>query len=82
MRMLKKQGQQRFAYFDVVYADGTRTSRRRILETEGDAQDENWAKTHIMEQDRKIAEMSGHDRGRIMSLTRSPNTTDKARGQK
>lgn len=62
-----------FILFDVVYEDGTRSSRRRIAaadlsQFEADA----GAKTMIMAQDRKIAEMSGNDRGPIRSITRSP----------
>jgi hypothetical protein len=62
-----------FVLFDVVYEDGTRSSRRRIAaadlsQFEPDAD----ARTMIMTQDRKIAEMSGNDRGPIRSITRSP----------
>jgi len=62
-----------FVLFDVVYEDGTRSSRRRIAAAdlsrfEPDAD----ARTMIMTQDRKIAEMSGNDRGPIRSITRSP----------
>lgn len=62
-----------FILFDVVYEDGTRSSRRRVAaadlsQFDGDAD----AKTLIMTQDRKIAEMSGNDRGPIRSIARSP----------
>lgn len=62
-----------FILFDVVYEDGTRSSRRRVAaadlsQFEPDAD----ALTMIMTQDRKIAEMSGNDRGPIRSITRSP----------
>lgn len=62
-----------FILFDVVYEDGTRSSRRRIAaadlsQFEADAD----AKTMILTQDRKIAEKSGNDRGPIRSITRSP----------
>jgi hypothetical protein len=61
-----------FVLFDVVYEDGTRSSRRRIAAADlsqfaADAD----AKTMIMAQDRKIAEKSGRDRGPIRSITRS-----------
>jgi hypothetical protein len=61
-----------FVLFDVVYEDGTRSSRRRIAaadlsQFDGDAD----ARTVIMTQDRKIAAMSGHDRGPIRSITRT-----------
>ena len=63
-----------FVMFDVVYEDGTRSSRRRrvsaadLAEFDGDEH----ARTVIMDQDRKIAEMSGNDRGPIKMITRSP----------
>jgi hypothetical protein len=62
-----------FVMFDVVYEDGTRSSRRRVsaadlAEFDGD----DHARTVIMDQDRKIAEMSGNDRGPIKMITRSP----------
>jgi hypothetical protein len=62
-----------FVLFDVLYEDGTRSSRRRVPSgeasgLEGDA----WARTLIMDQDRKIAQMSGNERGPIASITRSP----------
>lgn len=60
-----------FVMFDVVYEDGTRSSRRKVAAAEvaefGDAH----AKTVIMDQDRKIAEVSGHSRGAIQSISRS-----------
>ncbi|MGQ0486500.1 MAG: hypothetical protein ACT4SY_14255 [Hyphomicrobiales bacterium] len=62
-----------FVLFDVVYEDGTRSSRRRIAAADLSALDRDTdAKTMITAQDRKIAEMSGHDRGPIRSITRSP----------
>jgi hypothetical protein len=61
-----------FVMFDVTYEDGSKSSRRKInvagLEkSEFDA----FAKTEIMTQDRKIAEMSGKMRGNIRALERS-----------
>lgn len=61
-----------FVMFDVVYQDGTRSSRRRVRafevsDDEGDAR----ARTIIMDQDRKIAEMSGNERPPIASISRS-----------
>ena len=61
-----------FVFFDVVYEDGTRSSRRRV--STGDLPSDNGdthAMTLIMAQDRKIAEVSGHDRGSIREITRS-----------
>jgi hypothetical protein len=61
-----------FVFFDVLYADGTRSSRRKV-NAAGMQRDEeeDFARTEIMNQDRKIAEMSGKDRGAIKELTRS-----------
>lgn len=61
-----------FVLFDVVYEDGTRSSRRRIATSDLSQFDlDADAKTMIMAQDRNIAEKSGHDRGPIRSITRS-----------
>lgn len=62
-----------FVLFDVVYEDGTRSSRRKVPASavngyEGDAP----AKTMIMTQDRKIAELSGKPRAPIKVIARSP----------
>jgi hypothetical protein len=59
-----------FVLFDVVYEDGNRSSRRKVASVDLDGNDEN-AKTVIMDQDRKIAEMSGNSRGAIKTITRS-----------
>jgi hypothetical protein len=61
-----------FVFFDVVYADGTRSSRRKV-NAAGLARDEEeaFAMTEIMTQDRKIAEVSGKNRGAIKELLRS-----------
>lgn len=69
----KPPGQAGFVLFDVIYEDGTKSSRRRVPASavstyEGDAP----AKTLIMAQDRKIAEVSGLDRGPIRTIMRSP----------
>jgi hypothetical protein len=59
--------------YDVVYEDGSKSSRRRVpvaeLDPYNDAEAE--AITLIMAQDRKIAEMSGRERGAIRVITRS-----------
>lgn len=63
-----------FILFDVIYEDGSRSSRRRVPVAEMDpyARDaEADAITLIMAQDRKIAEMSGRERGAIRAITRS-----------
>jgi hypothetical protein len=59
-----------FVMFDVVYQDGAKSSRRKVASVDIADGDEG-ARTIIMDQDRKIAEMSGNDRGPIASLTRS-----------
>jgi hypothetical protein len=61
-----------FVQFDVTYEDGSKSSRRKINvvgldKSEFDAH----ARTEIMTQDRKIAEMSGKPRGNIKLLERS-----------
>ncbi len=61
-----------FVMFDVVYEDGTRSSRRKVAAAElAGHDDDTHARTVIMDQDRKIAEMSGNSRGTIRSITRS-----------
>ena len=59
--------------FDVIYEDGTKSSRRRVNANEIDAyaEVEVSAKTVIMAQDQKIAQMSGNPRGPIKSITKS-----------
>jgi hypothetical protein len=59
--------------FDVVYEDGSKSSRRRVAAAELDPheQDDASAKTILMAQDQKIAQMSGNPRGPIKSITRS-----------
>jgi hypothetical protein len=61
-----------FVMFDVTYEDGTKSSRRKINAV-GLQKDEieDFARTEIMNQDRKIAEMSGKSRGNIKELERS-----------
>jgi hypothetical protein len=60
-----------FVMFDVVYEDGTRSSRRKVAAATIAEFGDDHAKTVIMDQDRKITEMSGHNRGAIMSINRS-----------
>jgi hypothetical protein len=72
MAKMKSRLDDSFVLFDVVYEDGTRSSRRRIALADLSQLDRDAdAKTVIMTQDRKIAEKSGHDRGPIRSITRS-----------
>jgi hypothetical protein len=60
-----------FAFFDVVYEDGTLTSNRKVPNSvlgglDGDAP----ARDIIEAQDREIAERSGRMRSRIKSIAR------------
>lgn len=58
--------------FDVFYEDGTRTSNRKVPAAElGGLDGDNPAKTYIMDQDRKIADLSGKAPRAIKSLIRS-----------
>lgn len=62
-----------FVLFDVVYEDGSRTSNRKVPAAElGGLDGDGPARAFIEDQDRKIAEMSGHPRGPVKSITRSP----------
>jgi hypothetical protein len=61
-----------FVLFDVIYEDGTRSSRRKVAsadlaEFDGDDQ----ARTVIMAQDRDISMKSGNHRGPIKTVARS-----------
>ena len=61
-----------FVMFDIVYEDGTKSSRRKINAAGLSADEvEAFARTEIMNQERKIAEMSGKPRGNIKELIRS-----------
>lgn len=73
MKNKKQKAAEGFVMFDVTYADGTRSSRRKVPAGEIAEHGEAHAKTLIMEQDRKLAEVSGHHRGAIASIVRSPN---------
>jgi hypothetical protein len=68
----KSKAQAEFILFDVLYADGTRTSNRKVPSAvvgglEGDAP----AQPVIESQDLEIATRSGRTRGPIKSITRS-----------
>jgi hypothetical protein len=60
-----------FVMFDVLYADGTRSSRRKVPAALIADHGDDYAKTAIMNQDREISDRSGHDRGPIASISRS-----------
>jgi hypothetical protein len=62
-----------FVLFDVVYEDGTKSSRRKVAASElEDSHGDEAAKTVIMTQDTKIAEKSSNRRGPIKTIVRSP----------
>ncbi|HET6467284.1 MAG TPA: hypothetical protein VFG43_02790 [Geminicoccaceae bacterium] len=59
--------------FDVVYQDGTRTSNRKVPNSElGGFEGDAPARAFIEAQDREIALRSGNPRGPIKSIARSP----------
>ena len=60
-----------FILVDVLYADGTRSSNRKVPGSElGGIDGDLPAKTYIEAQDRQIAEISRKPRSPIKSLTR------------
>ncbi len=61
-----------YVYFDVVYEDGSRSSRRKVNAAGlSRGEEEAFALTEIMNQDRRIAEVSGKHRGPVKSMERS-----------
>jgi hypothetical protein len=61
-----------FAFFDVVYEDGSQRSNRRVpADLLGGLEKDEPARAFIMEQDRDIAEKSGRPPLAIKSLTRT-----------
>lgn len=62
-----------YVLFDVVYADGMRTSNRKVPSTAlGGLDGDEPARAFIEAQDRLIAEKSSSPRGGIKSIARSP----------
>ena len=62
-----------FVLFDVIYEDGTRSSRRKVASADlAEFDGDDHAKAVIMAQDREIAKMSGNQRGTVKTITRSP----------
>lgn len=60
-----------FAFFDVVYEDGSQRSNRRVpAELLGGLDKDEPARGYIIEQDREIAEKSGRSPLQIKSLQR------------
>lgn len=69
----KARATESFVLYDIVYQDGTRSSRRKIPAAQLDELDGDKAvRALIEEQDRKIAEMSGAPRPPVKSFIRSP----------
>jgi hypothetical protein len=61
-----------FMQFDVVYEDGTKSSRRKVNVAGLDKDEiDDFALTEIMTQDRMIGEKSGKPRGKVKLLERS-----------
>jgi hypothetical protein len=62
-----------FVLFDVVYQDGSRTSNRKVPSADlGGLDGDAPARAFIEAQDRDIAAKSGHPRGPIKTIARSP----------
>jgi len=62
-----------FVLFDVIYEDGTKSSRRKVAAADlADTDGDDHARTLIMAQDREIAKKSGNQRGTVKSISRSP----------
>jgi hypothetical protein len=60
-----------WAFFDVVYEDGSQRSNRRVpLSILGGPEKDEPARGYIIEQDREIAEKSGHPPLEITSIRR------------
>jgi hypothetical protein len=61
-----------FVFFDVTYEDGTKSSRRKINAAGVTSEEvEAFAMTEIMNQDRKIADMGGRNRGQVKEMVKS-----------
>jgi hypothetical protein len=69
---MKRRVASSFVLFDVIYEDGSRSSRRKIPSSIMEGLDaESSAKAAIEAQDREIALASGRPRGVIKSMVRS-----------
>ena len=70
---MKRRIDRAIVLFDVTYADGSRSSRRKILKSIADAPgNEAAVKAEIEAQDREIERSSGKVREAIKSIARSP----------
>lgn len=69
----KTRAAESFVLYDIVYQDGTKSSRRRIpADHVGGLDGDKAVAALIEEQDRKIAEKSGAPRAPVKSFVRSP----------
>lgn len=72
MAKKKTRVEDNIVFFDVVYEDGTRSSRRKVNAAGLQRHEiEAFALTEIMNQDRKISEVSGKERGPVREIARS-----------
>jgi hypothetical protein len=72
MSKMKPRVENNTVLFDVFYEDGSRASNRKVPATVvGGLDGDEAALTHIMDQERKIAEMSGKAPKPIKKLVRS-----------
>ncbi len=70
---MKRRIDRAIVLFDVTYADGSRSSRRKILKSIADGLgNEAAVKAEIEAQDREIERSSGKVREAIKSIARSP----------
>lgn len=69
---MSKQPEGKFVFFDVIYADGTRRSNRKVPSgLLGGLEGDEPARTELAEQDKRIAEASGKPAPIIAKLVRS-----------
>ncbi|MBS0561238.1 MAG: hypothetical protein JSR21_14420 [Proteobacteria bacterium] len=70
---MKSRAASSFVMFDVVYADGTRSSNRKVAASAlGGLDGDEPARGIIEAQDREIAAASGRPRSHVKSIVRSP----------
>ncbi len=70
---MKSRAASAFVMFDVVYADGTRSSNRKVAASAlGGLDGDEPARGIIEAQDREIAAASGRPRSDVKSITRTP----------
>ena len=70
--MAKRRDDGKWAFFDVHYTDGSRTSNRKVpTDLLGGLDGDEPAKAEIQSQDRAIAERSGMPPLQIKTITRS-----------